>query len=132
MKLIDFIYFIAYKAYIRGNKEENGAFFITSLWFSVYQAMWFYIIFSLIEIYREARVVQDIKESLIIAILGSFFIIINNIYIHFGDRKSKIINCFQISNEKEKIYWYLYSISIFVVFGLTAYMSYIKKEMFGW
>lgn len=131
MKIIDFIYFISYKVYLKGNKEEHGSFLINSLWISSHQTMLFYILLSLVEISVEIKLFPNKPESSYLLIFGPIFIVINNIYLYTGNRKKRIINGFNISTKKAIIYWIIYSISFFVFFFLSGYMSYLKKEIFS-
>lgn len=130
MKFIDFIYFISNKAYERGNKEKHGAFFINSLWFSSYQTILFYILFSILEILIGIQLFPNQTESVYLLLFGHIFIIINNIYLSIGDRKQKILNRFDISTKRAIVYWIVYSVSFFVFFFLGGYISFLKNDFF--
>ncbi|KAF0201436.1 MAG: hypothetical protein FD170_2753 [Bacteroidetes bacterium] len=132
MKIIDFLYFVSYHAYVRGNKESMGAFMINSLWISALQ---FFLLFSFL-VFVEVKMNNSFLDFLyninfFILTLG-FIILINNIYLLLFKRRMIILNRFQMSEKILKIYWFLIIGIFFICFILFSYSSYLRKETFGW
>ena len=132
MKFIDFIYYLSYKAYVRGNKEPLGAFFISTLWVSSLQFLWILTIMISIELYLKEMIFSFIDKPYNFAIFLVFMVIVNNIYLNFGNRKKRILTRFNISEKKRKLFWIMLIVFFFVSFILVGSMSFLKKEMFGW
>ncbi len=132
MKFIDFIYFLSYRAYIRGNKERFGAFLISSLWIAALQFIWILIILTSIELYLKEKLFNIFTNPYSFVVLLIGVIILNNIYLHIGSRKNKIVNSFETSAKKEKLYWVILIIFFFVSFWLLGYVRHMSKDLFGW
>jgi hypothetical protein len=131
MKFLDFIYFIYYKAYLKGNKESMGAFFISSLWISLLQFLWVIIFLVCSELCFEEKLIMFFDKLLGFAICLFLIVVLNNIYLSFGDRKRKILNQFHFSEQKERLYWILLTLVFFISLILAGRMGFLRKEMFG-
>ncbi len=131
MRFIDFIYFISYKAYVRGNKDRLGAFFVPSLWVSLLQFIWVFISLLMLEYFNREKYFMFLDKFHGFAIFLLLFIVLNNTYLGLGNRKSKILNRFHLSEAKEKFYWVLLIIIFFISFILAGRMGFLRKEMFG-
>lgn len=132
MKIIDFLYFVFYHAYVRGNKENMGAFMINSLWISALQ---FFIIISLlvfIEVKMDKRFLDFLYNANNFILALGLVILQNNLYLLLFQRKKKILNRFEMSEKSLKIYWLLLIGIFFGCFILFSYSAYLRKETFGW
>lgn len=129
MKLLDFMYFITYKAYERGNKSSFGSFFTNSLWISLFCFSLLMILFIPIEIAlkRELFWTQDLISFLIILLS---IILFNNIYLNTGKRKEKIATRFNFSKKEEKLFWYLIIVLFFISYGIFAYLAQMRLKLF--
>lgn len=132
MKLIDFIYFLSYNAYIRGNKEKMGAFFISSLWVAALQFIWILIILTSVELYLRKQLFNVFDNAYNFTAILISLIILNNIYLYIGSRRNKILSRFKISKKKEKLYWLILIVFFFISFFVLGSVRHISKDLFGW
>ncbi len=132
MKLIDFIYFLSYNAYVRGNKEKLGAFLISSLWFAALQFMWILIILTSIELYLRKQLFNVFDNAYNFTTLLISVIILNNLYLYIGNRKNVILSRFKISKKKEKLYWFILIVFFFISFWVLGGVRHMSKDLFGW
>ena len=132
MKYLDLLYFVSYHGYVRGNKERMGAFMINSLWISVFQ---FFLVFSsliFIEVYTKHRFLDFMYNFVnFIMVLGAF-VLTNNTYLMICDRQAKILQRFEFSEKKIKIYWYILISLFFISYFVFAFASHLRKDTFGW
>lgn len=131
MKPLDFLYYIAYHAYIKGNRENLGVFLINSLWISVFR---FFILISLlvfIEVNCKIRFLDLLYNPIFFILFLGFVILANNIYLLLFNRKERIINGFQMSDHKKYIYWFVLIGLFFIGFIFFSYSAYLRKITFG-
>jgi hypothetical protein len=131
MRIFDLIYYLSNKAYIKGNKEKSGAFFISSLWFSLLQLMWIIIIIYLVEIYLLETQFEWIDNIYNFAFVLVLIVVSNNVYLNIGKRKEKIMNNFKIPEKRETYYWIIIIVFFFVRFVIAGRMAFLKKELFN-
>jgi uncharacterized membrane protein YbjE (DUF340 family) len=132
MKIIDFLYFVSYHAYVRGNKDTMGAFMINSLWISALQ---FFIIISFlvfIEVKMNNRFLDFLYNINNFILALGLIILQNNLYLLLFKRKKKILNRFEMSEKMLKIYWFFIIGIFFGGFILFSYSAHLRKETFGW
>ena len=118
MRLIDFIYHIFYKMYVKDDVTKLGAFTVSSLWFSMLQFLWIMIFISLF------KIIFDLKFFVFETMTQFFFLIflvflLNQIYLNTGNRKEKIINGFNYDPNK----YIYYSVILFVVIFISMSIS---------
>ena len=132
MLIIDLIYFISVKAYIRGNKVPDGAFFISSLWISLLQLLWLTIFLFCIERCFSQKIISLYDNLKMYGFFLLILIAINNAYLALYNRKEKILIHFHLTVKQEKIYWALLIIVFFLSLIIAGRMSFLQKEMFSW
>lgn len=132
MKLLDLIYYLSYTVYVRGNKDTFGAFFMSSLWISALQFFWIIILMTSLELLLEMQFILYVDVYLVPFAIVIFLIlmIINNIYI--SKRKKILLERFSMSKKKEMLYFLAISVFFFFSFAFVGYMSFLRKEMFGY
>ena len=123
MKVLDFIYYVLFQAYFKGNKTESGAFFINALWFSLFQFLLVFIILAIIEIIVGTSLIAHLVD------IQSFFLIIfvilllNLLYIFKPGRRNIILTRFSLSKKSEKAYFYSTIILFFVFIWIGVYLA---------
>jgi len=129
MKLIDLIYFISYKAYIRKNKNNKfGVFTLLALWMAILQVIIFYNVSLLIGLSSDINIMEHTTQKSHIALLGLFFIM-NNFYIYFGNRKDIILQRFEhLGALKERKYWYILVVFFIVIWILFGALTVINEN----
>jgi len=131
MNFIDFVYYIAYKAYLRGNKSEAGSFFINSLWISLFQYMLLFIVMTTIELSISTKIFLLFENIVNFAAIILLIVIINNVYLTVGNRKEKILNRVQYPLDVQKKYWIFFTVIFFIVFITGGIMAIFRKKYLG-
>jgi hypothetical protein len=118
MKVLDLIYFLSYKAYIRNDESKLGVFSLLAIWVSILQMIVIYnvvlIINLLADIYSVVYIERDVHIVFFILL-----IVMNHLYVYTGNRKTKILNRFEyLGREREKRYWYGLVVFFIIMWGL--------------
>ena len=130
MKLLDLIYYLSYKAYLRNDNRKSGLFFLLSCWVTLFQTLMVYILIFTHEIFTKTEYSENIGKKehaiLLLSILG-----LNNIYLNFGNRMQKILSRFSYYDEKrEKFHWYLLIAIYFGAFITFSLLAAFRKSFF--
>ena len=131
MKLIDFVYHIAYNAYLRGNKSEAGSFFINSLWISLFQFMLLFIVMTIVELSISTKIFTLFENIINFAAFILLILIINNVYLNVGNRKEKILNRVKYPTDVQKKYWILFTVTFFIAFITAGILAIFRKKYLG-
>jgi len=126
MKLFDFCFFILYKTYERGNSTTSGAFLISSLWFSLLQFFWLFIIVSPVEIYTGIDLFPGLENFYFFAIYVIVIVGLNSIYLNFRNRKNLILTRFNFSKKQQINYLIVLVFVFFCSIFLSIYLASIK------
>lgn len=131
MNIIDFVYYVAYHAYLRGNKDSSGSFFINSLWFSTFQFMLLFILITLMELLFERKLFSFVDNILVFFSFLLLIVLINNIYLHLGNRKEKVLSSYDLRVNEQKKYWIAFSILFFAVFFISGILANLRMSQFN-
>lgn len=123
MKALDFIYYILFQAYVKGNKTESGAFFINALWFSLFQFLLIFIIFAIIEIKLGTFFIAYLIDIQIFFFVVFVLLLLNLLYIYTPGRRNKILTRFSFNTKIEKAYFYSTIILFFVFIWIGVFVA---------
>jgi len=123
MKALDFIYYILFQAYVKGNKTESGAFFINALWFSLFQFLLLFIMFAIIEIKVGTFFISHLVDIQFFFLIVFVLLLLNLLYIFTPGRRNKILTRFSLSTRSEKAYLYSTIILFFVFIWIGVYLA---------
>jgi hypothetical protein len=123
MVILDFVYYISLKAFLRGNKDSFGGFLMSSLWISLFQYILLYLVLGLIEYtfqHQFTFVGKGFKEFAITIIV---IVILNNIYLNTNNRNEKILSRFVISEKHSMIFGVLLVCLFFIILWLGIFVN---------
>lgn len=123
MILLDFVYYISFKAFLHGNKDSFGGFFMSSLWISLFQYILLYLVLGFIECsfqYHFTSIGKGFKEFAITVIV---IVVLNNIYLNFNNRKKRILTRFAISEKQSMIYGVLLIGMFFIILWFGIFVN---------
>jgi hypothetical protein len=123
MKALDFIYYIMFQAYVRGNKTESGAFLINALWFSLFQFLLIFIIFAIVEINVGALFIGHLVNIHLFFLIIFLLLLLNLLYIYTPGRRNRILTRFSFSTKSEKAFFYSTTILFFVFLWIGVYLA---------
>ncbi|MFW5872519.1 MAG: hypothetical protein ACOCVN_00885 [bacterium] len=126
MRIIDFVYYIAYHAYLRGNKSSSGSFLIVSLWFSMFQFMLLFILLTILELLINVKLLFVAENIFTFFTFLLLIVLINNLYLHLGKGKGNVLSRYNLKVDKQKKYWMAFSILFFVVFILSGILANLR------
>lgn len=125
MKLIDLIYYISYKAYIRYN-DSFGAFTLLALWMSILQTIILYNVALIGDTVSQISIIDHINDTVHIIIISCLFLI-NYAYVYFRKRKERILEYHEnLGVAKERKYWFILVLFFFLMLGLFITLLLLK------
>ncbi|TVR83088.1 MAG: hypothetical protein EA412_01085 [Chitinophagaceae bacterium] len=87
MKYFDYILFLSFHEYKRGNKETFGAFTISALWLAFLQPLWLFILLSPFEFIMNQQLMIGVQTPIGFALYIILFAGFNIIYLNTNNRK---------------------------------------------
>lgn len=123
MKALDFIYYILYQAYVRGNKTKSGAFLVNALWFSLFQYLMLFTVFAIVEINMGSDLIGYLSEIYIFTLIIVVIIVLNLMYIYSPGRINRIKTRFSFNLRNEIAFFYSIIILFFLFLWISVYLA---------
>jgi len=123
MKALDFIYYILYQAYVRGNKTKSGAFLVNALWFTLFQFLMLFIIFAIVEINLGSELIRYLTNIYIFILIIFVILVFNLMYIFRPGRINRIQTRFSFSLRSEIAFFYSIIILFFIFLWIGVYLA---------
>lgn len=123
MKALDFIYYILYQAYVRGNKTKSGAFLVNALWFSLFQYLMLFTVIAIVEINMGSDLIGYLSEIYIFTLIIVVIIVLNLMYIYSPGRINRIKTRFSFNLRNEIAFFYSIIILFFLFLWISVYLA---------
>lgn len=123
MKALDFIYYILYQAYVRGNKTKSGAFLVNALWVSLFQFLLLFFVFAIVEINLRSDLIGYLSKIYVFILIIFVILVFNLMYIYRPGRINRIQTRFSLSTRNEIAFFYSIIILFFILLWIGVYLA---------